>query len=68
MFKSGLTGFYDLGRVFNDEVFSFNDWHDSYGGRFYLSLLNGQYNISYTIGRNEFKDTLIKLELGFGIG
>ncbi len=63
----GLTGFYDSGRVFNNEAFSFDDWHDSYGGGFYLSLLNGQYNVSYTIGRNKFKNTFFKLELGFGI-
>jgi len=63
----GLHTFYDTGRVFDDEDFSFDDWHDSYGGGFYLSLLNGQYNITYTIGRNDFDDTFFRLDLGFGL-
>ena len=63
----GLHGFYDSGRVFEKEDFTFDAWHDSYGGGFYLSLLNGQYNISYTIGKSELEDLFFKLDLGFGL-
>jgi len=63
----GLHAFYDEGRVFIEEDFSFDGWHHSYGGGFYLSVLNGQYNISYTIGKGEFEDLFFKLDLGFGL-
>ena len=66
-FNYGLLFYYDIGRVFNDEQFSFDDWSYGYGTGVYLSFLDGAYNLNFSIGKNKFQENFIGVGLGFGL-
>lgn len=63
----GALLFYDIGRVFNNESFSFDNWSYGYGAGMYLSILDGAYNIHFSIGENQYDEKFYRLGLGFGL-
>ncbi len=66
-FNYGLLFFYDTGRVFNDESFSFDDWNYGYGVGMYTSFLKGLYNFHLSVGKNQYDKRFIRFGLGLGL-
>ncbi len=66
-FNYGLILFYDIGRVFNNQNFNFQDWNYGYGTGLYASILDGLYNVHLSIGANQYDQRFIRLGLGLGL-
>jgi len=66
-FNYGLILFYDIGRVFNDENFNFDDWNYGYGTGVYLSILKGAYNVHVNIGENQNDRLFVRFGIGLGL-
>lgn len=60
----GIHGLYDIGRVFVEDDVGLDDWHDAWGGGFWMSLIKSDYTISATAVDSD-EGTRAYVSLGF---
>ncbi len=65
-FGIGVIGFTDTGRVWKDGEDS-DKWHRGYGGAVYLSPVNENFNLTFSIATSEEERLLFEFTFGFGL-
>ena len=63
-FETGLIGFYDIGRVWQDGS-SEGNWHAGYGGGFYISPLTRDYLFTMMFEFSPEEELLFRFGFGF---
>ncbi|MCH8942627.1 MAG: BamA/TamA family outer membrane protein [Bacteroidetes bacterium] len=63
--RFGLHAFTEIGRVFQENIFS-DKWHPTYGGGFWLSFIDRAFTTSFSIGKStEITSFYIRARMGF---
>ena len=65
-FGIGVIGFTDTGRVWADGEDS-DTWHQGYGGAVYLSPVNENFNLTFSVATSKEEDLLFEFTFGFGL-
>lgn len=65
-FGVGVIGFHDFGKVWAPQEDS-DKWHQGYGGGIYLSPVNENFNLTFSIARSEEEKLLYEFTFGFSL-